>query len=332
MAELSESKKISHLRKTELFSSCSDPELLIIAANSSFANIKKGKTVFSLGDESSSLYIVEKGEIVISKPDDENRIIDIARFLPGDCFGELDMLTSSPRNASATADTDSRLLVFPKKGMRFEGMLEKYPEVSARILHKFLMQISGRIRKANSLVKENSPLIQELSRQVYRDKLTGLYNKTYLEEKLKEMLVSSARKSVISLIMFKPDNFKAINDAYGHEAGDQALRIMSNTLSSFIPENSTLFRFMGNEIALLLTDTGKEAARDMAEKLMDFIHHIDMKEVTGGSGFTLSASFGIAVYPLHASSSEELIQKAHELPLVGRARGGNLILFPEDKE
>jgi diguanylate cyclase (GGDEF)-like protein len=331
VAETTKSIKIKLLKDSELFSSCSTPELEIIAKNSSFLSLDKGSSVFSLGDEGKSLYIIESGEIVISKPVNENRMIEIARFVNGDCFGELDMLTGLPRSASADADTDAKLLVFPKKGMLFKEMLEKYPDVSARILHKFIMQISGRIRKANSLVKENSPLVQELSRQVYRDKLTGLYNKIWLEENLKEIISKQGNKDNLSLIMLKPDNFKAINDAHGHEAGDHALRIISRELGNFLPEEAVLVRYMGNELAVLLPGFGRDDALNMAEKLMEYMHEMDLSAAAGGSPFILSVSFGIALYPEHAAGSEELIQCAHELPLIGRGRGGNIILFPEDK-
>jgi len=344
MSEMLNSKKTEHLRKTELFSSCSDTELSIITAYSSCINIRKGEIVFSPGDPGGRLFIIMNGEIVISKPDNENRNTVIARFLPGDCFGELDMLTGSERNAFAEADADARLLVFPGKRLSFRSILKKHPEVSARILHKFLMQISGRIRKTNSLVRENSPLIQELSRQVYRDKLTGLYNKTYLEEKLKEILpgasasggagpgADEAEKSA-ALIMLKPDNFKAINDTYGHEAGDQALRIIARALGAFLPETTLFFRFMGNELAVILPDAGRVEAAGLAEDIMNFLHELQLMETDGeGKNFVLSVSFGIAVYPEHASDSQALIQAAHELPLIGRAMGGNVILFPGKKE
>ena len=345
MSDMLNSKKTGHLRKTELFSSCGDTELSIIAAYSSCINVRKGEIVFSPGDPGGRLFIIMNGEIVISKPDNENRNTVIARFLPGDCFGELDMLTGSGRNAFAEADADAKLLVFPGKRLSFRSILKKHPEVSARILHKFLMQISGRIRKTNSLVRENSPLIQELSRQVYRDKLTGLYNKTYLEEKLKEILKeilpgsggrgpdgSEVKKST-SLIMLKPDNFKAINDTYGHEAGDQALRIISRALGAFLPEKTIFFRFMGNELAVLLPDAGREEAAGLAEEIMNFLHELKLMETEDeGKRFVLSVSFGIAVYPEHAADFQALIQAAHELPLIGRAMGGNVILFPGKKE
>ena len=324
-------KKIStdDFRNSELFSFFNNSELEVIAENSSFRIVKTGENVFSEGDRSNELFIIEYGEIVIQKPDNENRIIDIARFLKGDCFGELDMLSGSIRNASAKAEEDTGIIVFPGNGIIFQDMLEKYPEISARILHKLLVQIAGRIRKANSLVCENSPVVQELSRQVYRDKLTGRYNKTYLEEKLSTLLESSG--GCASLLMVKPDNFKLINDAYGHDAGDHALRIITRKLHDYLPDNYLVVRYMGNELSVYIPGADRGKALSEAEKIRDYLNALDLSKVCSGAEFTLSVSQGIAVYPEHTEIAEKLILLAHELPLIGRGRGGNKILFPEDK-
>lgn len=321
--------KPDEIKKSEFFSSFSSRELKVIAESSSLIKVSKGKEIFSEGDASKELFIIIKGEIVIRKPDNENRNIDIARFLDGDCFGELDMLTGSVRNESAFAEKDTTMIVFPGEGVKFEDLLIKYPDISARILHKFLVQISGRIRAANTLVSENSPVVQELSRQVYRDKLTGRYNKTYLEEKIKELL--NASSGTAAVLMVKPDNFKAINDAYGHEAGDRVLRIMTMQLHDYLPDNYLLVRYMGNELAVYIPDADRKAAFMEAEKIRDFLASVDLRKACEGNPFTLSVSQGISLFPEHTSDPEKLILLAHELPLIGRARGGNKILFPEDQ-
>ena len=327
---MAQKKKIKpdKIKKSEFFSSFNSRELDVIAENSSIWTVNGGDSVFSAGDDSSELYIVGSGEIVIRKPDNENRNIDIARFLPGDCFGELDMLTDSRRNESAFAEKETELIVFPGEGIKFKDMLEKYPEISARILHKFLVQISGRIRNANSLVSENSPVVKELSRQVYRDKLTGRYNKTYFEEKIKELLDTETGKA--SVIMVKPDNFKAINDAYGHDAGDRALIIMTGKLHEYLPDNYVIVRYMGNELGIFIPDAERETALQEAEKIRKFLQDLDLTKACEGNQFVLSVSQGISLYPEHTDDPEKLLLFAHELPLIGRAEGGNKILFYDD--
>jgi len=322
--------KIERLQNADIFSSYHDDELKIIAEYSEYCNYRKDEAIFKAGNSGDALYIVESGEVIINKKADNGRDIDIARFLSGDCFGELDMLTGSSRNASARTEVETRLLMFPRKGICFKDILAKHPAVSARILHKILVNIAGRIRKANSLIKENSPIIQELKKQVYSDKLTGLYNRTFLEEKLGEYLVN--KKAHVSLLMVKPDNFKFINDTYGHEAGDQALRIMSIELEKIISGQYVAIRFMGNELSVILPGTEREEAYKMAVKIRSSMNRLDLQQVTQGSSFVLTVSIGISLFPEHSATTAELIQKAHELPLMGRARGGNKILFPEDKQ
>ena len=316
------------IKKSDFFSSFNSTELGVIAENSSMMSVREGETVFKADDVSSELFIIESGEIIIRKPDNENRNIDIARFLPGDCFGELDMLAGSRRNADAFAEKDTSLIVFPGNGIKFQDMLIQFPEISARILHKFLVQISERIRTANSLVSENSPVVKELSRQVYRDKLTGRYNKTYLEEKIKELLDKSDEKA--SVIMIKPDNFKAINDAYGHDAGDRVLILMTAGLHDYLPDNYVIVRYMGNELGIFIPDADREKALSKAQEIRAFFNNLDISKACGGNSFTLSVSAGIALYPDHTVDPQQLLLMAHELPLVGRAAGGNKILFHDD--
>jgi diguanylate cyclase (GGDEF)-like protein len=328
MSAPSRKAMISRLADADLFSSFQTEELGIIAEFSAYRRLKKNAPVFREGSPGEALYIIDAGEVVITKQDPDGKAIDIARFVAGDCFGELDMLTDSARTASARTDTDTRLLRFPKQGTTFKDILAKHPAISAQILHKILVKIAGRIREANSLIKENSPLIQELKKQVYRDKLTGLFNKTFLEENLGQYLDSQG--SPVSLLMIKPDNFKLINDTYGHEAGDQALKIMARALENLLQDTEVAIRFMGNELAVVLPDCSRPGARSRAREIQRAMNGLDLRSLTGGAPFRVTVSIGIAVYPEHAGGAKKLIEAAHALPLVGRSRGGNQILFPED--
>ena len=318
------------LKSTILFSSCSDEDLAVIASHSGALEFSHNELVFSPGDDSDRLYIVENGEIVIRKDDDEGRSVDIARFLSGDTFGELDMFTGELRNASAVVSRGVSLLVFPSGDNSFNDILRNHPQVSARLLHTFLVQVSARIRGVNSLVKENSPLVQELKRQVYADKLTGLNNKTSFEETLGRVLSFRDKESSTGLLMFKPDNFKVINDNFGHEAGDKVLRFIADDLCDLIGNRDMLFRYMGNENALILPGAGRAELLKQAEKIGKHLSSLNLREILGDDTFRLSVSFGLGMTPEHGSDAVSLIEAVHPLTLEGRRRGGNCCLFPED--
>lgn len=322
------------LKSTALFSSCSDEDLSVIASLSGFIEVEDGETVFTDGEDPERLYVVQTGEIVIRKDNDEGRPVDLARFLSGDCFGELDMFTGELRNAAACSSGKVSLLVFPDTNKRFSDILKSYPEVSARLLHTFLVQISARIRGVNVLVKENSPLVQELKRQVYVDKLTGLYNRTCFDETLSRVLAGQYES--VGLLMYKPDNFKEINDSCGHDAGDKVLRYIADGLCELVPDRDMLFRYMGNENAVILPGADRNDLLTLAGKIGDHLRSLNIGSIPGSKlgskSLNLSVSFGLGLVPDHGGDVESLIEKVHPLPLEGRRRGGNLCLFPEDSD
>jgi diguanylate cyclase (GGDEF)-like protein len=318
--------KTATLGRSEVFSTLEAQELEAIARSSRLYRYAAGEQIFSIGEPGDSLYVVADGKVRMVAGDESQDVI--AELVPGDTFGELDLLSGSPRGANARAEGAAVVLRFPGRGVSFGRVLAREPDVSARLLFVAMRMLAGRLRRSNAVLKENSPWIQEVRRQVYGDKLTGLYNKTYLEETLPGALGSGAP---VSLIMFKPDNFKHINDTCGHEAGDAVLRLVAVEVSRHLGEKGAAVRYMGNEIAVLLAGTDREASAARARELQTALGALDLSPA-GAKDIRLSLSFGIAVHPEHGKTADELIAAAHALPLKGRERGGNVILFPEDLE
>ena len=326
---LDTNEKVDLISSTDLFKMCGKEMIEQIAEFCSLCKVSKGEYIFRKGDPGDSLFIVKSGEISVIQRMEDRQEKEVARYSSGDFFGEVDMLMSTTRNAEAQVAQDCEILHFPKEGKTLQDFLLASPPSGAELLGLFLQTASARIRRANLLLKENSPWVQEMRAQVYGDKLTGLYNKTFLEEQLPAYLRKP--EEPVSLLMIKPDNFKFINDNFGHEAGDQALVAIGSALSKYVPNTVVVVRFMGNEIGCVFPNTDRKAALEAAQDLQSFLNKLDLSEMTNGKPFQLSVSTGIAVFPDHAKTAEELIAKAHELPLLGRERGGNKILFPEDK-
>jgi diguanylate cyclase (GGDEF)-like protein len=313
------------LLQTELFSPLDEEGLKLVSAHCSEDACDKGEILFSEGARGENLYILTKGTVEVFKTDTDRNISVIAELTPGNIIGELEYFTGKPYNASATASEQSSLI---KISGSLKDELESRPEISAAVLYRFLKTFSARLRKANTLVKENSALVQELKRQVYGDKLTGLYNKTYLEETLPGLITD--RSKPVGLLLMKPDNFKMINDTFGHEAGDDTLKIMAAALNRFTGYEGTVLRYMGNELGVILPGFNREMTLKMAEAILKMFNELDISSATGDKTVFLSMSIGAALFPEHADIADDLILKAHDIPLVGRERGGNMILFPED--
>ncbi len=308
------------LRNAELFSKLSESELGFIARYSEYRAFKAGQTVFEEGGHVEELYLIKEGAVLIRKRSEDGSEQDIARFIEGEVFGEMDLLDASPRSASAIAESDSMLLVFPGGGLLFPEILAKHPDVFAHILQKLLGVIAGRIRATDRLVSENTPWVRELKKQLLRDKLTSLHNKAFLDQELGQILEAHLRTS---LLVVKPDNFKTINDSYGHDAGDAALVLIADTLKSALKEKDIGVRYRGDEFCIVLPGKDVFAAVQTARGLLDTFKGIDCAGIACGGRFTFTASIGISGHPAEAADSTGLVTLAMERMLQARALGGD---------
>ena len=250
----------------------------------------------------------------------------LAEFVVGELFGEITLLTGKPHDAYAVAHKQARVLEFPKDGVPLEALFHDNPRILAHLFQSLLIFTSQRTRAANMLIKENSPVVRELRNQVYSDKLSGLFNRTYLEESFSEFC-----KEPFALIMMKPDNFKQINDSFGHEAGDTALIFIAGHLKKAFSENTVLVRYEGNEFAVLThLYTDKDSARTFAEKIKNELETLDLSHIFNGEKIFLSMSLGVVLFPQHGKIYTDIVTRCSGIPLIGRQRGGSMILFPED--
>ncbi len=131
-------------------------------------------------------------------------------------------------------------------------------------------------------------LIKELHQQVHTDTLTGLRNRRYFCEKLPEL----TSKAPISLILMDIDNFKSVNDTYGHMAGDQVLQQFAGILQSNTRKNDIIARLGGEEFAVILPQTDVKEAFKIANRIRTAVenHLFSYENIT----CKITVSVGIA--------------------------------------
>jgi diguanylate cyclase (GGDEF)-like protein/PAS domain S-box-containing protein len=152
-------------------------------------------------------------------------------------------------------------------------------------------------------VSERKRLQRELERQARLDFLTGLLNRRYFMELAKmELLRLKRHGGRLSLIMFDIDHFKRINDSHGHNTGDLVLKKIANISHETVREIDVVGRLGGEEFVVLLPQTDKNQAFDIAERLRLAIADTKVKTETG-TDISFTASFGIATI---ANKSVEL--------------------------
>lgn len=155
-----------------------------------------------------------------------------------------------------------------------------------------------------------------------RDPLTGLYNRRRFHEDLGRMLAeTNRRKETLGLLIFDVDNFKDINDGFGHQAGDDALCALSTELRQVIRRNELLFRLGGDEFAILAIQPTPECVAHLARRVALRAEAIELN--FDGEVRRLSISVGVALAPLHAHDVDSLVQAADRALYQAKADGRN---------
>ena len=159
----------------------------------------------------------------------------------------------------------------------------------------------------------NAMRVRAIRELTIRDDTASCYNRRYFEEFIVEELARANRfKTPMSLIFFDMDNLKEVNTRLGHAAGSRTLLEVSGRVRGKIRKFDKLFRFGGDEFCIVLPETEWHGATEVAERVREaiatkaFLTHA--KGVPAGPMMT--ASFGIASFPLHARTKEELVQRA----------------------
>ncbi len=144
-------------------------------------------------------------------------------------------------------------------------------------------------------------------RQAHTDDLTGLGNRRLLYTELQSALRSAGENPRLALLVADLDRFKEINDAFGHEIGDQLLRLVGPRLAEALGPRDVLVRLGGDEFAVLVRDADSHRAAEVASRLLDTLEDPFTLE---GVGLHVDASIGIACYPDHAAEATTLLQRA----------------------
>lgn len=155
-----------------------------------------------------------------------------------------------------------------------------------------------------------------------RDSLTGLFNRYRFQEELSRMLFDADRhKSSVALLFFDLDEFKYINDTFGHGAGDNMLIRVAQEISAQIRRNEILCRLGGDEFALLVPGADEAEMTTLADRLVRAVEQITFGYE--GQSLRLGTSVGVALFPQHASNGEELIANADMAMYQAKAAGKN---------
>lgn len=171
---------------------------------------------------------------------------------------------------------------------------------------------------------------QETEALAQRDGLTGLFNYRHLISELtREVRRAERYGNGLSLVMVDLDDFKAYNDTFGHQAGNDALVQVARTLTTALRDTDCIARYGGEEFALMLPSTSKVNAYAVAERLRMELHQ-QSAAPDALCRRPLHASFGVSAVPADALSVEDLVRRADEALYAAKARGKNCVALAGD--
>ncbi len=175
-------------------------------------------------------------------------------------------------------------------------------------------------------INQRKLMEQELERMAMHDPLTGLYNRREMEHQLQDELKRARRYGrPLSVLWLDIDHFKAVNDRYGHPAGDEVLRQLSSLLLTHVRSVDYAARYGGEELLIVLPELDQQEAMEMAERLRKLVE-ITRIRVASGERVGVTVSVGVASFPLDGQDPAGLLSKADAAMYLAKQNGRNRVV------
>jgi diguanylate cyclase (GGDEF)-like protein len=187
-------------------------------------------------------------------------------------------------------------------------------------------ELAKRLGDAAALALDNAHIRARLEREAQTDSLTGLYNHRHFHERLRRELTraSSAHENV-AVVMIDIDDFKKVNDVFGHAVGDQVLAELADHLRATVRSTDVVCRIGGEEFAVIVPSSHEAHVVALATRLAQRLDEVEL-DLAG----RIAVSIGIAQGPEHAANPRELVACAEAAMMTAKARGKNQVVLFDD--
>jgi diguanylate cyclase (GGDEF)-like protein len=177
-----------------------------------------------------------------------------------------------------------------------------YDDSSVRLLTAIAEQLAVAV--------QNAQLYDQAESRADRDPLTGVFHHRYLKTRLEEELRRSRTSNqAVAAVMMDLDNFKNVNDTYGHLVGDDALKMVTGVLMGAVRSTDVVGRYGGDEFMVVLPDTTREQTEAIINRVTAELEERDLR-LANGSSIPVKCSIGYALFPQDAETPADLIAKA----------------------
>ena len=209
---------------------------------------------------------------------------------------------------------------------RIKGVLNIYRVGEEGLFTEHEFELAKRFADAAALALDNAQIRERLEHQAQTDSLTGLFNHRSFHERLLTALQDASRThKPVAVLMLDIDDFKRVNDVYGHGVGDELLRTLADTLRSCVRPDDVVCRLGGEEFGVIMRACDGADAGRVAQRVVERLSNLDVRGVGA-----LTGSIGLALGPEHAMNPRELTACAEAAMMTAKARGKNRVVLYDE--
>ncbi|MDA8383793.1 MAG: bifunctional diguanylate cyclase/phosphodiesterase [Betaproteobacteria bacterium] len=231
---------------------------------------------------------------------------------------------------SVVLETKALLLDQPKIG-GIVGIGVNAQAVDDDALRLVMDSILSTMLNVVGSVKAIYKYTRDLEYYATRDPLTDLYNRRVFWELFEYEVARASRQGYsFALLVLDLDNFKLINDGFGHRVGDRFLQSFAEAVRNALRPGDLLGRYGGDEFVILLPDVVQDTAAAIAQRILEFVS--GMHVAAGARTVTSSVSAGLAVFPLHADNAKDLFLFADSMLYKAKSGGRNQVGIPSEDD
>ena len=328
------------VRKTALLAPIPEPELLAALESCVQRVLQPGEALCREGEEGHAMFVVLSGHLVVSRDGKQ-----VAVGSPGDCFGEMALIESRERAATLKALDETVVLEIPDVvfwehiAPRPDSLMALLRIFSDRSRHDLeslaaenikleatrrqLEEKNSELEAAQRELENNNRLLERLSAL---DTLTGIANRRRFDDVLRQEWKRAARHgNCLSLLFCDIDHFKQFNDTYGHQLGDEVLRLAAQAMSSVSRSDELFARYGGEEFALVAIDCSPTDLFVTGERLRKAVEELRVPSESGPLAVTVSAGAAVLDQLFDRDAGVRLIKLADEALYGAKEAGRNQV-------
>ncbi len=317
-----------YFRQLDIFAPLDDKDLAQIQSGSRTATYNADDVILKNGSTGRDLYIILSGRVLstLKLPGTLDR--KYGELLPADFFGESSIFGNLPLFNTFTAAEKTEVLIINEKV--FTDLIETNPATATKLISSLLSGTIRQFRRSSGFLAQVVQWGENASRRVITDELTGIYNRTFLDDAVENFFnISKSNYKPLSLLMLDVDNCRIINERLGHDTGNMVICEFAAIIRNIICRQGIIARYGGDEFSILLPETNREQALAVAESIRKSVEDYDFSELLKGHDIKITTSIGISSFPETATGLEAFRTKADESLYMAKEKGKNSVVCVE---